>query len=208
MIRAAGRSDFQSGKGGQLYDTITRVLFALPDETQVHPAHDYKGLTVTTIGEEKRGNARVVGRNREQFIKLMNGLNLPKPKKIDVAVPANLICGFPAGVVVREIGLEALGSRQAAARLIDVRERAEFESDDHGHLEAAELVPLATLKTASVQWNRDEPIYLVCKSGRRSAAAAAVLLGLGFTNVVSVQGGMEAVNKAGMPVVRRAQRAS
>jgi glyoxylase-like metal-dependent hydrolase (beta-lactamase superfamily II) len=208
MIRAAGRTDFQNGNAGQLYDTITRVLFALPDETQVHPAHDYKGLTVTTISEEKRWNARVAGRNREEFIKLMNGLNLPKPKKIDVAVPANLICGFPAGVVVREIGLEALGSRQAAARLIDVRERAEFESDDLGHLEAAELVPLSTLKAASVQWNRDEPIYLVCKSGRRSAAAAAQLLELEFTNVVSVQGGLEAVNKAGMPVVRREQRSS
>src|SRR5260370_20865271 len=113
MICAAGRSDFQNGNAGQLYDTITRVLFALPDETQVHPAHDYKGLTVTTISEEKRWNARVAGRNREEVIKLMNGLNLPKPNKIVLAVPANLTCGFPAGVVVREIGLEALASRPA-----------------------------------------------------------------------------------------------
>jgi glyoxylase-like metal-dependent hydrolase (beta-lactamase superfamily II) len=205
MIRAAGRTDFQNGNAGQLYDSLTRVLFALPDETQVHPAHDYKGLTVSTIGEEKRWNARVAGRNREEFIKLMNGLNLPKPKKIDVAVPANRSCGLPGERVVREIGLEALGSRQAAARLIDVRERDEFEGD-LGHLECAELVPLATLKTASAHWNRDEPIYLVCRSGRRSADAAAELLELGFTNVVSVRGGMEAVNKAGMPVVRREQR--
>jgi glyoxylase-like metal-dependent hydrolase (beta-lactamase superfamily II)/rhodanese-related sulfurtransferase len=207
MIRAAGRTDFQNGSAGQLYDTITRVLFALPDETQVHPAHDYKGLTVTTIGEEKRWNARTAGRNREEFIELMSGLNLPKPKKIDVAVPANRGCGLPADRVVREIGPEALRSRQAAARLIDVRESTEFEGD-LGHLEAAELVPLATLKAASAQWNRDEPIYLVCRSGQRSATAAAELLELGFTNVVSVQGGMEAVNKAGLPVVRREQRSS
>jgi rhodanese-related sulfurtransferase len=207
MIRAAGRTDFQNGNAGQLYDSLTRALFALPDETQVHPAHDYKGLTVTTIGEEKRWNARVAGRNREEFIQLMNGLNLPKPKKIDVAVPANQSCGLPADRRVREIGPEGLGSREAAARLIDVRERTEFEGD-LGHLEAAELVPLATLKAASAQWNRDEPIYLVCRSGQRSAAAAAELLELGFTNVVSVQGGMEAVNKAGLPVVRREQRSS
>ena len=94
MIRAAGRTDFQNGDAGQLYDTITRVLFALPDDTQVHPAHDYKGLTVTTIGEEKSWNARVAGRSREEFVELMNGLNLPKPKKIDEAVPANRACGL------------------------------------------------------------------------------------------------------------------
>ena len=94
MIRAAGRTDFQNGDAGQLYDTITRVLYALPDDTQVHPAHDYKGLTVSTIGEEKRWNARVAGRSREEFVKLMNGLNLPKPKMIDEAVPANRDCGM------------------------------------------------------------------------------------------------------------------
>jgi glyoxylase-like metal-dependent hydrolase (beta-lactamase superfamily II) len=208
MIRAAGRTDFQNGSAGQLYDTITRVLFALPDDTQVHPAHDYKGLTVTTIGEEKRWNARVAGRNREEFIELMNGLKLPKPKKIDVAVPANQSCGFPPDRVVREAEPEALISRPPAARLIDVRERPEFEGDDLGHLEAAELVPLGTLKAAAAQWNRDEPIYLICRSGRRSAAAAAELLELGFTNVLLIRGGMEAVNKARLPVVGREQRPS
>ena len=207
MIRAAGRTDFQNGDAGQLYDTITQVLFALPDQTQVHPAHDYKGLTVTTIGEEKRWNARVAGRNREEFVRLMNGLNLPMPKKIDVAVPANRSCGLAPDRVVREIEPEVLGARQAAARLIDVRERSEFEGE-LGHLDGAELVPMAMLKAASAQWHRDEPIYLVCRSGRRSAVAAAELLELGFTNVVSVRGGMEAVIKAGIRVERREQRPS
>ena len=94
VIRAAGRTDFQNGDAGKLYDSITRVLYAFPDDTQVHPAHDYKGLPVTTIGEEKRFNARVTGRNREEFIALMNGLHLPKPKLIDEAVPANRACGL------------------------------------------------------------------------------------------------------------------
>lgn len=200
MIRAAGRTDFQNGDAGQLYDTITRVLFALPDDTQVHPAHDYKGLTVTTIGEEKRFNARVAGRDRAAFVKLMNGLNLPKPKKIDEAVPANRACGL-ASDVVGEIAPEALGTRQSPARIIDVRERAEFDGE-LGHLAGAELVPMTNLKSAAERWNRGEPIYLVCRTGARSAQAAALLLELGFSNVSTVRGGMEAVRKAGLPVAR------
>ncbi|WP_426754326.1 MBL fold metallo-hydrolase [Myxococcus sp. Y35] len=94
LIRGNGRTDFQNGNPGTLYDSITQVLFALPDETLVYPAHDYKGMTLTTIGEEKRHNPRVAGRSREDFIQLMNNLELPKPKLIDVAVPANRACGL------------------------------------------------------------------------------------------------------------------
>lgn len=93
LIRGAGRTDFQNGEAGVLYDSLTRILFSLPDETLVFPAHDYRGLTCSTIGEEKRFNARVAGRSREQFIELMNGLHLPEPKRIHDAVPANLACG-------------------------------------------------------------------------------------------------------------------
>jgi len=92
-IRGAGRTDFQNGDAGRLFDSITNVLFALPDATHVHPAHDYKGQTASTIGEEKRFNARIAGRSREEFVALMNGLKLQKPAKIDVAVAANLDCG-------------------------------------------------------------------------------------------------------------------
>ena len=199
LIRAVGRTDFQNGDARQLYDTITRVLFALPDETQVHPAHDYKGLTVTTIGEEKRFNARVAGRSREEFVELMNGLDLPKPKKIDEAVPANRACGLAPGRDVREIEPAALATRQAPGRIIDVRERLEFDGE-HGHLAGAELVPLADLKAAAERWNRSEPLYLVCETGERSARAAALLLELGFSNVSSVRGGMEAVRShSGLP---------
>jgi sulfur dioxygenase len=93
-VRGNGRTDFQHGDAGQLYDSITRVLFSLPDETLVFPAHDYKGHTVTTIGEEKRHNPRLAGRSREEFIHTMETLNLPKPKKLEVAVPANRSCGL------------------------------------------------------------------------------------------------------------------
>jgi sulfur dioxygenase len=93
LIRANGRTDFQNGNAGQLHDSITRVLFALPDETLVYPGHDYKGRTVTTIGEEKRHNPRFAGKTREEFIHIMENLHLPPPKKLDVAVPANRACG-------------------------------------------------------------------------------------------------------------------
>jgi sulfur dioxygenase len=95
MVRACGRTDFQNGDAGQLYDSIHARLFSLPDATLVYPGHDYKGRTVTSVGEEKRFNARLAGRTRAQFVALMDGLNLPRPKQIDVAVPANLACGRP-----------------------------------------------------------------------------------------------------------------
>lgn len=93
LIRGTGRTDFQNGDAGQSWDSITQRLFALPDPTLVWPAHDYKGRTVSTIGEERRHNPRLAGKTREQYIELMAGLNLPDPKMMDVAIPANEACG-------------------------------------------------------------------------------------------------------------------
>ncbi|MBF5046541.1 MBL fold metallo-hydrolase [Aggregicoccus sp. 17bor-14] len=95
LVRGNGRTDFQNGDAGQLYDSITRVLFELPDSTLLYPAHDYQGRTVTSVGEEKRHNPRLAGKTREQFVEVMRNLHLPRPKKIDVAVPANRACGYP-----------------------------------------------------------------------------------------------------------------
>ncbi|GAA6621477.1 FAD/NAD(P)-binding protein [Scytonema sp. NUACC26] len=93
FIRGCGRTDFQNGDAGLLYDVVTQKLFALPEETLVYPGHDYQGRTVSTIGEEKSWNPRFAGRSRNQFIELMNNLNLPYPKKMLAAVPANQFCG-------------------------------------------------------------------------------------------------------------------
>ncbi len=93
FIRGCGRTDFQSGDAGQLYDSVTQKLFTLADETLVYPGHDYRGLTVSTIGEEKQHNPRFVGRDRSEFIEFMNSLNLPNPQKMMEAVPANERCG-------------------------------------------------------------------------------------------------------------------
>ena len=93
FIRGCGRTDFQSGDAGTLYDSVTQRLFPLPDATLVYPAHDYRGHTVSTIGEEKQFNPRFAGRDRDDFIRFMNNLNLPDPKKMMEAVPANERCG-------------------------------------------------------------------------------------------------------------------
>ncbi len=93
FIRGCGRTDFQNGDAGTLYDSVTKRLFTLPNNTLVYPGHDYRGHTVSTIGEEKQWNRRFVGRERQDFIEFMNHLDLPQPKKIMEAVPANELCG-------------------------------------------------------------------------------------------------------------------
>jgi len=95
LIGGCGRTDFQGGGAAALYDSITGRLFALSDATRVWPGHDYKGQSASTIGWEKRHNARVAGRSREEFVALMDGLKLPQPKLIDVALPANRNLGLP-----------------------------------------------------------------------------------------------------------------
>jgi glyoxylase-like metal-dependent hydrolase (beta-lactamase superfamily II) len=93
LIRGCGRTDFQNGDASVQYDSIVRVLFALPDPTVVYPGHDYQGQSCSTIGEEKRWNPRLAGKTREEFVAIMEGLHLPPPRKLAEAVPANRACG-------------------------------------------------------------------------------------------------------------------
>ena len=93
LVRGTGRTDFQSGSASELYDSITKTLFSLPDSTRVWPGHDYRGHTESTIGEERRYNPRLSGKSHDEFVKLMAELKLAPPKNIQEAVPANLACG-------------------------------------------------------------------------------------------------------------------
>ena len=93
LIRGTGRTDFQNGDPEKSWNSIVGTLFRLPDETLVYPAHDYKGWTVSSIGEEKRHNPRLAGKSKCDYVGIMNHLNLADPKLMDVAVPANLACG-------------------------------------------------------------------------------------------------------------------
>lgn len=95
LIDGCGRTDFQSGSAEDLYRSVTGRLFTLPDATLLWPAHDYKGRSVSSIGWEKGHNSRLAGRSLEDFVQLMNNLNLPPPRLMDVAVPANRNLGLP-----------------------------------------------------------------------------------------------------------------
>lgn len=93
LIGGTGRTDFQGGDAEQSWDSIVNKLFTLPDITVVYPAHDYRGRTSTSIGEEKVANPRITGKSKAEYVEIMNGLNLADPKMMDVAIPANLRCG-------------------------------------------------------------------------------------------------------------------
>ena len=93
LINGCGRTDFQGGDAGVLFDSINNKIFTLPDETLIYPAHDYNGKRVSCVGQEKAINPRLADKTRDEFIAMMGSLNLPKPKLIDTAVPANRMCG-------------------------------------------------------------------------------------------------------------------
>jgi sulfur dioxygenase len=112
LIGGCGRTDFQGGDAGALYDCITQRLFTLADETLVYPGHDYQQRWVSSIMQERTTNPRLAGKTREEFMAIMNNLNLPKPKLIDEAVPANRYCGLEENerqdaVVLRETARES-----------------------------------------------------------------------------------------------------
>lgn len=93
LIRGTGRTDFQNGDAGQQYDSLFGRLLKLPGDTQLMPAHDYKGWTLSTLAEELAHNPRLQVADKSAYVELMNNLDLPNPKHMDVAVPANLACG-------------------------------------------------------------------------------------------------------------------
>lgn len=101
LINGCGRTDFQGGSAIAMYDSIVNKLFTLPEDTLVYPGHDYNGRRVSCIGQEMAINPRLAGKTRDEFVEIMNNLNLPKPRLIDIAVPANRMCGVPEPEVVQ-----------------------------------------------------------------------------------------------------------
>ena len=213
LIRGCGRTDFQQGSAARLYRSIRTQIFSLPDNTRLYPAHDYNGLTVTSVAEEKRFNPRFGGQISESdFVGYMNNLGLPHPKKIDVALPANLRSGRPADgqlpdntpswapltytfAGLWELDPLWLEEHRNAVRVIDVREVDEFNGP-LGHIEGAELIPLGELATRVNQIKNDKPLVTVCRAGGRSAQAIVILRRAGR---------IEAANLAGCMLRWRAQ---
>jgi len=213
FIRGTGRTDFQQGSAERLYRSIHDKIFTLPDDTIIWPGHDYRGMTFTTVGEEKKHNPRVGdGKTEPQFADLMANLNLPAPKKLDIAVPANLHCGIVpdlsmsgdplpergwAAIMrtpedVPEVGIDWVANNKGAIRMVDVREHDEAESD--GMIDGVEVIPMGTVDEASKSWDKEEPVITICRSGRRSGRVALELEKLGFKRIASMQGGMVAWN--------------
>lgn len=222
FIRGCGRTDFQQGDAARLYASVHGQLFSLPDSCAVYPGHDYKGRTMSTVGEERAHNPRLGGgRSVQDFSAIMAGLDLADPAHIDVAVPANLRCGWlpedeaaaaPAAPTawapivrsangVPEVTAGWTRANTGAVRAIDVRRHDEWVGA-LGHAEGAELVTLDGLGAAAQAWPRDARYVLICRSGGRSGRGARLLESMGFQNVASMAGGMLAWNAQGLPVER------
>ena len=206
LIRGSGRTDFQQGNPHTLYRSVHTQILALPQDCLLYPAHDYRGLTVTSVAEERRFNPRLGGEIGEaDFAGYMENLGLPHPKQIDVAVPANLKCGQVDGDVsltapvwaaltytfagIWEIQPYALEEAADKVQIIDVREPSEF-SGPLGHIRGALLIPLGDLVRRSGELDRSRPVVAVCRSGARSAQATVILQQAGFRDAANLAGGM------------------
>jgi glyoxylase-like metal-dependent hydrolase (beta-lactamase superfamily II)/rhodanese-related sulfurtransferase len=211
LIRGCGRTDFQQGSARQLYHSVHEQILSLPAACLLYPAHDYRGLTVTSVAEELRFNPRLGGDVDEaDFTGYMDNLGLPHPKLLDIAVPANLRCGRPetermadepawapltcSFSGIWEIQPAALqerigGARSGEIQIVDVREPAEF-TDALGHIGGAWLLPLSQLVARAGEIDADRPVVTVCRSGARSAQATVLLQKAGLKQVANLAGGM------------------
>ena len=206
LIRGCGRTDFQQGSAATLYRSVHEQIFSLPETCLLYPGHDYRGLTVTSVEEEKLFNPRLGGQIlREDFVGYMNNLGLPHPKQMDIAVPANMRCGRPeqpasttvpdwapltytfAGIL--EVQPQWLEEHLRAVQIVDVREKGEFNGA-LGHVPGALLMPLGSLTERCSALAKDKPIVTVCRSGARSAQATVLLGKAGFSQVANLSGGM------------------
>lgn len=223
LVRGCGRTDFQQGDARRLWHSVHAELFSLPPDCLLYPAHDYRGLTVTSVREEQAFNPRLGGMiGEDDFIGYMNNLHLPHPKQIDIAVPANLVCGRPAGDAtcddrsqtpeptwaplvftfagLWEIDPQGLEEASADVQVVDVREPFELDGP-LGHIAGAHMISLGELAVRCGELSTERPVVTVCRSGARSAQAALLLQQAGFIEVANLAGGMLRWRAQGHPVV-------
>ena len=211
LIRGTGRTDFQNGDAHAQYDSIFNKLLKLPDETLVYPGHDYKGDTVSTIGEERAFNPRLQVSSAGEYVGIMEKLNLANPKMMDVAVPANLKIGLSQDEVeAKGWGLSCASAlplvNSADAVLIDLRDGAERKRNGvipgSVHAPYPELTDnirrgglLNELATAT-----GKRLVFYCAFGERSAMAVQAAQEAGLTNCCHISGGIDSWRKAGAPI--------
>jgi sulfur dioxygenase len=217
LIRGCGRTDFQQGSPERLYRSVHDQLLSLPDDCLLYPGHDYKGLSSTSVAEERRWNPRFGGASSlDDFVGYMTHLGLPHPKQMARAVPANQRCGRPDGELqapaepgwapltwafagLWEIDPVALQEVGSTVQVVDVREPAEFDGP-LGHIDGARLIPLGELAARSGELRPDRPVVAVCRSGTRSAQAVLQLQKAGFGDVANLAGGMLRWRSERLPV--------
>ncbi len=213
LIRGTGRTDFQNGDARAQYDSIFGKLLKLPNETLVYPAHDYKGDTVSTIGEEKQFNPRLQVGSVEEYVDLMNNLKLPNPKMMDVAVPANMHVGLHQDEIARKGW--AISAAEAVAlhgrpeiAIIDLREKSERER--HGTIPGSLHAPYPDLQENisdggmlhELAEATGKRIVFYCAFGERSAMAVQAAQDAGLKTACHIQGGIDAWKKAKGPLAR------
>ncbi len=213
LIRGTGRTDFQNGDPRAQYDSLFGRLLKLPEETLVYPAHDYKGDTVSTIGEEKAFNPRLQVNSVEEYVSLMNSLNLPNPKMMDVAVPTNMRIGLAQDIVTgrgwtltAEEAKGLIGKPEIA--LIDLREDQERRKD--GIIPGSLHVPYpdveGSLKADGLLQNLGKAggkrLIFYCTYGQRSAMAVQAAQAAGLGTARHIHGGMQAWQQAQGPLAR------
>jgi glyoxylase-like metal-dependent hydrolase (beta-lactamase superfamily II)/rhodanese-related sulfurtransferase len=208
MIRGTGRTDFQNGDPRAQYESLFGRLLRLPDETLVFPAHDYKGDTVSTIGEEKAYNPRLQVKSAEEYVALMNGLKLGNPKMMDVAVPANMRQGLHQEEVARRgwafsarEAVELVGKPDVV--LIDLREAAERKRQGciRGSLHAPYRELQENISAGGLLHELADAtgkcLLFYCAFGERSAMAVRAAQDAGITSARHIQGGVDAWKKIG-----------
>jgi len=207
LIRGTGRTDFQQGDAHAMFRSIRDQILTLPGECVLYPAHDYRGLTATSVAEERRCNPRIADAVGEQdFVGYMRNLNLPHPKLLDVAVPANLRVGRPAEGAehgaeqdwaplrftvagIWEIEPAGLAELNREVQLVDVRAMEEY-AGPLGHIRGARPIPLEQIVERAGELARGVPVVTVCRSGARSAQAVVLLQKAGLRQVANLAGGM------------------
>lgn len=212
LIRGTGRTDFQNGDPRQQYESIFGRLLKLPNETLIYPAHDYKGETVSTIGEEKAFNPRLQVKSMEEYVEIMNNLKLANPKMMDVAVPANMKVGLHQEEIARRGW--AVSAEQAFAlvgrpdiALIDLREHSERER--HGIIPGAIHLPYTRLQENiaaggmlhELARSTSKQLLFYCAFGERSAMAVQAAQDAGIAGARHIHGGIDAWTKASGPLV-------
>jgi sulfur dioxygenase len=213
LIRGTGRTDFQNGNPRAQYDSLFGRLLKLPEETLVYPAHDYKGDTVSTIGEEKAFNPRLQVQSVDEYAELMNNLNLPNPKMMDVAVPANMRIGLAQQIVAGKgwaIGADEAKrlATQPDVALVDLRETQERRK--HGVIPGSLHVPYhdvaGSLESDGLLQQlakaAGKRLVFYCAFGERSAMAVQAAQAAGLTNTRHIHGGLQAWQQARGPVTK------